>query len=169
MTSAASGLRSRTLASAWSAIDQNPVNPDKAVAELARVCRPGGTVAIGIWGDPQRCETEGLFERLRSLAPPPPGTPAPLACSDAGVVEGLLTKAGLIVIEGAEVSVSFSFESLDEAWDAHTSAGPLQKVIDIAGAAPARTVMDAVLESDRKPDGQLRQDIVFRYVLATKP
>jgi hypothetical protein len=25
------------------------------------------------WGDPDRCETEALFARLRSLAPPPPG------------------------------------------------------------------------------------------------
>jgi len=45
------------------------------VSELARICRPGGRVAIGIWGDPERCETEALFARLRSLAPPPPGTP----------------------------------------------------------------------------------------------
>jgi hypothetical protein len=26
-----------------------------------------------------------------------------------------------------------------------------------------------VLEADRKPDGALRQDDVFRYVVATKP
>src|SRR3954451_5631348 len=59
---------------------QYAVHPTAAVAELARVCRSGGRVAIGIWGDPARCETEGLFARLRSLAPPP-GTPAPLALS----------------------------------------------------------------------------------------
>jgi hypothetical protein len=29
-------------------------------------------------------------------------------------------------------------------------------------------VMRDVLEADRKPDGELRQDNVFRYVLATK-
>src|SRR5947209_5920302 len=80
---------------------QYAVDPAAAVAELARVCRSGGSVAIGIWGDPARCETEGLFARLRSLAPPPPGTPAPLALSDAGVVEDLLVKAGLNVDGGA--------------------------------------------------------------------
>jgi hypothetical protein len=31
-----------------------------------------------------------LFARLRALAPPPPRTPAPLAVSGPGVVEGLL-------------------------------------------------------------------------------
>ena len=65
-------------------------DPKTAVAELARVARPGGRVAIEVWGDPARCETEGFFTRLRQLAPPPPGTAAPLAVSEPGVVEGLL-------------------------------------------------------------------------------
>jgi SAM-dependent methyltransferase len=147
---------------------QYAVDPASAVAEIARVCRSGGVVAIGIWGDPQRCETEGLFNRLRSLAPPPPGTPAPLACSDAGVVEELLTKAGLTVRGGEEVAIQFSFDDLDEAWRAHTSAGPLQKVIDTVGPGPVRQVIDAVLTADRKPDGAYRQDNVMRYVVADK-
>jgi hypothetical protein len=44
----------------------------------------------------------------------------------------------------------------------------LQKVIDVAGAAEVRAVMDAVLEADRKADGSYRQDNVFRYVVAVK-
>ena len=39
-------------------------------------------------------------------------------------------------------------------------------VIEVAGTGPVRQVMHDVLEADRKPDGQLRQDNVFRYVLA---
>lgn len=152
---------------AFNSIQYAP-DPAVAVAELARVCRRGGRVAIGIWGDPARCETEGLFARLRTLAPPPPGTPPPFACSDAGVVEGLLEKAALEVVGGAEAVCGFTFRDLDHAWTAHTSAGPLQKVIDIAGADAVRKVMDSVLEADRKPNGDLRQDNVFRYVIATK-
>jgi SAM-dependent methyltransferase len=148
---------------------QYALDPAAAVAELARVCRSGGRVAIGIWGDPARCETEGLFARLRSIAPPPPGTPAPLAFSDAGVVEELLVKAGLEVSGGAEVPIPFTFADFDEAWRAHSSAGPLQKVIDAVGANPVRAVLESVLATDRKPDGALRQDNVMRYVIATKP
>ena len=40
----------------------------------------------------------------------------------------------------------------------HTSAGPLQKVIDVVGADAVRAVLTEVLVADRKPDGQLRQD-----------
>lgn len=148
---------------------QYAVDPATAVAELARVCRSGGQVAIGVWGDPQRCETEGLFARLRSLAPPPPGTPAPLACSEPNVIEQLMTKAGLTVQGGAEVAIPIEFADLDEAWTAHTSAGPLQKVLDVAGPDAVREVIEAVLAADRKPDGMLRQDNVMRYVRADKP
>jgi SAM-dependent methyltransferase len=148
---------------------QYAVDPSVAVLELARVTRAGGRVAIGIWGDPARCETEALFGRLRALAPPPPGTAAPLACSSPGVVEDLLARAGLTVTDEAELSCPFTFRDLDHAWTSHTSAGPLQKVIGIAGEDAVREVMDAVLEADRKPDGQLRQHNVFRYVIAMKP
>jgi SAM-dependent methyltransferase len=148
---------------------QYAVDPAAATGELARVCRPGGRVAIGVWGDPARCETEGLFDRLRSLAPPPPGTPAPLAVSEAGVVEELLTKAGLTEAGGAEVPVAFEFADHDEAWRHHSAAGPLQKVIEIAGEDAVRRTLREVLEADRKPDGSLRQDNVFRYVIALKP
>ena len=84
------------------------------------------------------------------------------------MVESLLEKAGLAVTGGEEVPASFSYADHEQAWTAHVSAGPLQKVIEIAGAEAVRQVMHDVLEADRKPDGELRQDNVFRYVLAVK-
>ena len=147
---------------------QYAADPAAAVAQLARVCRPGGQVAIGVWGDPARCQTEALFARLRSLAPPPPGTPAPLAVSDPGVVESLLEKAGLTVAGGGEAAVSFCYADHEQAWTAHVSAGPLQKVIDIAGPDAVRQVMHDVLEADPSRTAKCARDNVFRYVVATK-
>ena len=156
------------IVTAFNAI-QYTTDPAHAVKELARVCKPGGEVAIGIWGDPERCETEALFTRLRSLAPPPPGTPAPLACSNKGVVEDLLTKAGLTIQGGDEVDFVVELDNHEQAWRDHTAAGPLQRVIELAGEDAVRTVLHDVLEADRKPDGRLRQANVMRYVIATKP
>jgi SAM-dependent methyltransferase len=142
--------------------------PAVAFAELARVCEPGGKVAIGIWGDPARCETEALFTRLRSLAPPPPGTPAPLGISEPGCVEALLEATGLTVSDEGEALCPFRFRDMEHAWVAHSSAGPLRKCIDAVGVDKVRDTLTNVLEADRKADGELRQDNVFRYVIATK-
>jgi SAM-dependent methyltransferase len=148
---------------------QYAVDPAVAIAELGRVCVPGGRVAVGIWGDAARCETDGLFQRLRSLVPPAPGTPAPLGYSDPGVLEELLEKAGLTIEGGAEVAIPFEFADLDEAFRGHTSSGVLQRILDIVGERPVRQIIDAVLTADRKPDGLYRQDNVMRYVVAGKP
>ena len=146
---------------------QYATDPAAAVAQLARVCRPGGQVAIGVWGDPGRCQTEALFARLRSLAPPPPGTPSPLAVSDPGVVEGLLEKAGLTVTGGREAPVSFCYADHEQAWTAHVLDGPLQKVVEIAGAdAVARSCATCWERSPSRTANCVRN--VFRYVVAIK-
>lgn len=113
-----------------------------AMAELARVCRAGGKVAIGAWGDRDRCETEVIFDRLRELAPPPLGTPAPLSLSDKGVIEGLLQGAGLKVNGGNEVPVSFAYRDHAQAWDAWLAVGPIQRVIAVAGSDAVFAVLD---------------------------
>jgi hypothetical protein len=87
--------------------------------------------------------------------------------SRAGTGPGLLEKGGLTVTADGEVPASLCYADHEQAWTAHTSAGPLQKVIEIAGAEAVRRALHDVLEADRKPDGQLRQDNVFRYVIAT--
>ena len=84
------------------------------------------------------------------------------------MVESLLEKAALTVTGGGEAAAGFGYADHEQAWTAHTSAGPLQKVIEIAGPDAVRQVMHDVLEADRKPDGELRQDNIFRYVLAAK-
>ncbi len=147
---------------------QYAVTPSHAIAELARVCEPGGQVAIGIWGDPSECETEVLFTRLRTLVPPAPGSPAPLQISEPGRLEALLEAADLTISGGGAVSCPLRFRDMDHAWAAHSSAGPLQKVIDAVGAEKVRDTLASVLEADRKPDGELRQENTFRYILATK-
>ncbi len=143
-------------------------DPEGAAYELARVVKPDGLVAVGNWGDPSRCETEVLFQALRALAPPPPGTPGPLALSGAGQLEALLASAGLEPVGGGEVTLTFSYPNLEAAWIGHSSAGPIQRVIDVAGEDAVRDALHAVLAPKARPDGSLHDQNVFRYVL-TQP
>jgi hypothetical protein len=82
-------------------------------------------VAIGVWADPARCDTTILFERIRALAPPPPGTHAPLAISTPGAVEKLLADARLMPETSGEVPCPFVYPDLATAWRGQSSIGPV--------------------------------------------
>ena len=62
---------------------QYAANPVAALAEARRVTKPGGTVVIMTWGNPEGLEAASLVAALRPLMPPPPpGAPGPFALSD---------------------------------------------------------------------------------------
>lgn len=136
-----------------------------AAAELARVVVPGGRVAVGMWGDPGRCDTEEVFAHIRALMPTRTGT-APPTISTPGVIEELLTGAGLTVVDGAEVDCPFTFPDLATGWRGQSAVGPFRAAIDTVGADAVRAAYGAALEPFRQPDGSYRQDNVFRYVIA---
>jgi SAM-dependent methyltransferase len=55
-------------------------DPVRALAEARRVARPGGTVVVMTWGDPEGMEAAAIVGALRGLLPaPPPGAPGPFA------------------------------------------------------------------------------------------
>jgi SAM-dependent methyltransferase len=148
---------------------QYAADPVAAVGELARVVQPGGRVAVGVWADPARCETEALFQRVRALAPPPPGVHAPLAISTPGVVEELLAGARLLEVAAGEVPCPFIYPDLATGWRGQASIGPFRRAIEIAGEDAVRAVFVEALQPHRQPDGSYRQQNVFRYVIAGKP
>jgi SAM-dependent methyltransferase len=148
---------------------QYAADPQQAAMEMARVTRPGGQVAIGVWGDPARCETEAIFQQVRKVAPPPPGAATPLAISTAGVVEELLVNAGLVLTTSGEVDCPFSYPDLETGWRGQSSIGPFRSAIETAGEDTVRKAFIAAAQQFRQPDGTYRQDNVFRYVLARKP
>lgn len=59
-------------------------DPEKAAAELLRVCRPGGTIGLANW-TPASAAAE-MFRLSATFAPPPPGLADPLAW---GTTDGL--------------------------------------------------------------------------------
>jgi SAM-dependent methyltransferase len=75
-----------------------------ALREAGRVARPGGRVAMAVWGRAEDCETVATISALgKLLPPPPPGAPGPFALSAPGRVEGLLQQAGLAPLARGEV------------------------------------------------------------------
>jgi hypothetical protein len=116
------------------------------------VLRPGGRVAIAVWG-PRAGNPwlgvvfDGVSEQLGRPVPPP-GIPGPFSLEDSDELVGLLSDAGLTDVEVSELPVPLRAASFDEWW-ARTSAlaGPLAKLLaalpDEAAQALRRRLQEA--------------------------
>jgi len=90
--------------------------PEKGVAEMARVVKPGGTVAAYAWdmlggGFPQ----EPIFIELRAMGHAVQGPPHPEA-SQISEMQRLWKDAGLTNIETRVIKVERSYADFDEYW-----------------------------------------------------
>ena len=109
-------------------------DPARAAGEIARVLRPGGRVAIAVWGPRSRNPWLGVvFDAVSAqmgMPMPPLGMPGPFALEDAGRLHGLLVDAGLVDVAVRELPVPLVSPSFEDWWTRTSSlAGPLSAVL----------------------------------------
>ncbi|HEY7396654.1 MAG TPA: methyltransferase domain-containing protein [Gaiellaceae bacterium] len=83
----------------------------RAAAELLRVCRPGGTIALASW-TPDSFVGE-LFRAVAARVPPPPGLASPMLWGTEAHVRELLGDR-IAWLEVAERTFTFRFRSAEE-------------------------------------------------------
>jgi SAM-dependent methyltransferase len=108
-------------------------DPAAALAETRRVLRPGGRLALSVWGAPERNPWASIAAMIlieRGHVPPPePGAPGVFSLASEERTEALLDGAGFASVRTEQVPVRFAFRDLAdyERWVLDVT-GPLAMV-----------------------------------------
>ena len=131
-----------------------------ALAEAARVVRPGGSVAVCNWG---RMEHRELFVVMRALRDGPSAASSEIG--EPGGLEALARRAGLEPGRAGEIEVPYEApdrETLEQAFLNDAAFGALQRL----GEAETRRLIAEAAAPFRRRDGSYRFENRFRYLIA---
>ncbi len=119
-------------------------DPGKAVAEMARVTKPGGIVATYLWDIPGAgLPMAPVGIELRALGAPA-ATPPSAGVSKMENLRTTWEKAGLAEIDTREIAVERTFESFDEFWDITVNGTALREAVNTLNADDASGIKQRV-------------------------
>jgi SAM-dependent methyltransferase len=131
-----------------------------ALAEMARVVRPGGLVAVCNWGRTEDRQLLGVMRALREG----PGAAGP-TIGDPGELEDRAVRVGLTPREAGEVDVPFEApdrEALERAFLIDSVGGALERL----GEPEVRRRVVSAAAPYRRDDGSYRFENRFRWIVA---
>lgn len=144
-------------------------NPGAALAEARRAAKPGGSIVIATWGNPEGMPAASLIGALRPLMPPPPpGAPGPFALSDEGALRQFAVSAGLDPVEVFDVDCPFVYVDEATALRALNSSGVAVRAMENTSEQAVTEAHTKALEPFRQRDGGYRVGASFRCLLARR-
>lgn len=127
-------------------------DPARAAREIRRVLKPGGRVALAVWGPRDRNPwLSVIFDVVSAqlgVPIPPPGIPGPFALDDPDRLLNLLSDAELTDVSVSEPSTPMRVSSFDEWWTRTSSlAGPLATMLAALPDEAATALRDRLREA----------------------
>jgi SAM-dependent methyltransferase len=140
----------------------------QALREARRVCRPGASVAMTVFGRPDRCQSTTVFRSLRQFTPAP-STPARAgpALHEEGVLETRAANAGLTPKEAGYLAFTEDYPDLETMVRGYLAAAPFARAIRAAGEDAVRAALEEALRPLEAPTGRYRLNEEVRYLIAT--
>ncbi|HLO00146.1 MAG TPA: class I SAM-dependent methyltransferase [Pyrinomonadaceae bacterium] len=145
--------------------------PELVAAELKRVCKPGGFIAMANWTPTGFVGR--MFKTVSNHVPPPPGIPPPAMWGDAATVRERL-REGISKLETNErsITIKFPFPPADVVEHFRNYFGPAQKAfdsLDEKGQAALRRDLEQLwLGNNRATDGTTLGEAEYLEVIAVR-
>lgn len=148
----------------------------KAVAEIARVLKPGGYLAAAVWSGPDqnpfiRIPME-VLRRFIEIPTPPPGQPGIFRLAKPGDLSGMVEQAGLQKLGDDEIQADSFYDSADTYWtnllDVAAPLQPLFAKLSAKDRGEAERQIKEAVEQFRKGE-EIALPMAIRVVVARKP
>jgi SAM-dependent methyltransferase len=145
---------------------ESPAELRPALDAVARTSHRGSTVVLAGWGPPERCATSRVLRVAARLAEPrgPGGYEPRLSGRDD--LEDLARGAGLRPDGSGRVSCPFGYPDLRNAVRGLLSTGLFDAAVAATDQQQVDKELTEALHPYRRPDGTVRMENVFRYVIA---
>jgi SAM-dependent methyltransferase len=145
-------------------------DPRRALAQAARVVRPGGRVVASLFAAPEHSQGTAVHHAMSALIPPDDASDhAPYALSAPGNLEAAMSDAGLRVVADGEVQCAWAYRDMDDAVRGLLCSAGGARAVEAAGEGAVREVLQTALRQFEDPVTQAVTMLnTFRWVAASR-